>query len=436
MKMDIQFKAMVFVGCLYLPLLSVRAQEDASSRMFRNLDKDKDGKLSVDEFPEKFKPRFKSLDSNGDGYVDLEEHRAQRRKMEEVRKKAEEQADRIFKARDKDGDGRLSKEELPEQAAKMFSRIDRDGDGAVSKQEYVRFQAQSMQKRAAMKAMEKAMQPSTAPTRRDVSYGEHEKQRFDIWTAGTAEKKSPLVIYIHGGGFSGGDKNRVNGPLIEKLLKKGIAFASMNYRLTDVGPYPMQMHDCARGLQTIRQRAAEFHIDPERIGLMGGSAGSGISQWLAFHDDLADPKSEDPILRQSTRVRCAVPYAAQCSYDPRFIADLFDTDRINDAFYAFYDLKSKEDVKNPKYFSMFEDASPITHLSAGDPPIFLYYSQPNEPLPKNSSGKQHIHHPKFGIHLKKKMDELGLECTLRLREDSPGFPNDEVTEFFVKHLSK
>jgi acetyl esterase/lipase len=208
----------------------------------------------------------------------------------------------------------------------------------------------------------------------------------------------------------------------------------MNYRLTDVGPYPMQMQDCARGLQTIRHRAEEFNIDPERIGLMGGSAGSGISQWLAFHEDLAEPHSPDPVSRQSTRVRCAVPYAAQCSYDPRFISRLFDTDQVHDALPAFYGMDSKEDVSDPRFFPLYEDASPITHLSADDPPIFLYYSQANEPLPRNSSGREHIHHPKFGFHLKEKMDALGIECTLRLREQSPRFPDEEVVEFFVRHL--
>ena len=50
----------------------------------------------------------------------------------------------------------------------------------------------------------------------------------------------------------------------------------------------MQMHDCARGLQAIRHNAGKFHIDPVLIGVTGGSAGSGISQWLAFHDDMAE----------------------------------------------------------------------------------------------------------------------------------------------------
>ena len=56
-------------------------------------------------------------------------------------------------------------------------------------------------------------------------------------------------------------------------------------------------------LQTIRSKAKEWNLDPERIACYGGSAGAGISLWLAFHEDLADPNSDDPIARQSTQNR-------------------------------------------------------------------------------------------------------------------------------------
>ena len=89
----------------------------------------------------------------------------------------------------------------------------------------------------------------------------------------------------------------------------------MNYRLSDSGPYPIMMHDAARGLQTIRHRAKEWNINPERVVCYGGSAGAGISLWLAFHDDLADPKCDDPIAWQSTRILAAGAMSGQSTYD-------------------------------------------------------------------------------------------------------------------------
>jgi hypothetical protein len=65
----------------------------------------------------------------------------------------------------------------------------------------------------------------------------------------------------------------------------------------------------------------------------------------------------------------------------------------------------------------------------------LFYPQPNEPLPPNTDGGKHIHHPKFGFVLKEKLDALGVECVLRLRKDVPDkTPIDEFVAFFIAKL--
>jgi len=198
------------------------------------------------------------------------------------------------------------------------------------------------------------------------------------------------------------------------------------------------MHDCARALQYLRLHAQEYNLDPTRVGATGGSAGAGISQWLLFHDDLADPDSKDAVLRQSTRLTCAVVYAAQSSYDPRVHMELFDTDQVEPAGLALFGMSGPEDINDPKFWPLFEDASPINHATADDGPVFLYYAQANTPLPPNSPGNQYIHHSKFGIVLKEKLDALGVECILRLREgygDAPGrAPVDEYVRFFLEQL--
>jgi hypothetical protein len=171
------------------------------------------------------------------------------------------------------------------------------------------------------------------------------------------------------------------------------------------------------------------------VGATGGSAGAGISMWLAFHDDLAEPKSEDRIARQSTRLTCAVVYGAQSSYDPRFIKKLFETDQVESALIALFGMKDASDVDDPKFHPLFEEASPIHHATADDAPVMLFYPQPNDPLPPNSSGRQHIHHPKFGFVLKEKLDKLGVECVLKLRKDYPaGNPTDDYVKFFLEKL--
>ena len=80
---------------------------------------------------------------------------------------------------------------------------------------------------------------------------------------------------------------------------------------------------------------------------------------------------------------------------------------------------------------LFEDASIINHATPDDPPLYMFYPQANEPLPDNSIGKQHIHHPKFGFFLKEKTDKLGLEVSLNLREDFQS--GDRNNPAIVKH---
>ena len=348
---------------------------------------------------------------------------------------AQPSTEEFFQRFDGNGDGKLAREEFPERGRAMFDRIDADGDGFVTAEEDKAFRAKRGEQDQPADPKRRPSLPE--PKFANVSYGPHERNVFDLWPA-ESDAPTPLVIYYHGGGFRSGDKRSLNPALLEKLLAAKVSVAAVNYRLTDTAPFPAQMHDCARALQFIRHRAKEYNIDPKRVGATGGSAGSGISQWLAFHDDLADPKSADPVARESTRLKCAVVYAAQSSYDPRFIKKLFDTDQVESALIAFFGMSAAADVDDPKFHPLFEEASPINHASAGDPPILLYYPQANTPLPPNSSGMQHIHHPKFGFVLKEKLDKLGIECVVKLREDyadkGPNGPVDDYVKFFLAKL--
>jgi acetyl esterase/lipase len=276
-------------------------------------------------------------------------------------------------------------------------------------------------------------QPPT-PDHANVRYGPHERNVFDVWLA-TSDKATPLVIYYHGGGFRGGDKRTINLQTLRQLREKGITVAAVNYRLSGTAPFPAQMHDCARALQYIRLHAGDYNIDPNRVGATGGSAGAGISQWLAFHDDLARPGDPDLVRRQSTRLSAVMAYNAQTSYDPRFIKKLMNTDQVDGALLPLFGMKSAADVDNPKYAPLFEEASPINHLPADDPPVMLFYSQKNDPLPPNSPGKLHIHPPNFGPALKEKADRLGVECIVLYREQYPdGHPVERYVGFLVEKL--
>ena len=268
----------------------------------------------------------------------------------------------------------------------------------------------------------------------DHSYGPHKLNKFDLWLA-KSDSPTPLVVFIHGGGFRGGDKSRVNQYMLEKVLQSGISFASINYRLSGEVPYPAQMHDSARAIQYIRRNARQWNIDSKRLAAYGGSAGSGISQWLAFHDDMANPKSKDPVERESTRLSCAIPFNAQDTYDPREIKKIVPGNAYDHAALKLLyglpeDWSWDEDKVDEKLDALIKDASPINHLTKDDPPVFVYHFAGN-----NKPGN--IHHPNFGEHLKNKMDEMGIESIRRLDTDykSPQTESvDEMVQFLRKHF--
>ena len=125
-----------------------------------------------------------------------------------------------------------------------------------------------------------------------------------IYLSLPSDQPTPIVLYIHGGGFRGGDKSRLKQRDLKSFLEAGYSVASVNYRLTDQAPAPAAYLDCGRAIQFLRHHADKWNLDPTRVASTGGSAGAGTSLWLAFHDDLADPDSDDPVSRQSTRLTC------------------------------------------------------------------------------------------------------------------------------------
>jgi acetyl esterase/lipase len=274
------------------------------------------------------------------------------------------------------------------------------------------------------------------PTFADVKYGPHERNVLDFWKADT-KGPAPVIVAIHGGGFMAGDKSQAaNAQVVTTFLHWGISFASVNYRYSTQAPYPAPMLDCARAVQFLRSKAAEWNIDPKRIAAYGGSAGAGISMWLAFHDDLAKPDSADPVERESTRLVCAGSIGGQCTYNPVKIREWIGGRAWeHPALVKLYGLNSKDDFERPELQKIFDDASPITHLTRDDPPVIMFYGEPDKPLPPDGKPGEGIHHPKFGHILKEKMDTLGIECVYRHANDGKqpsGF--QEMAEFLRDHL--
>lgn len=279
------------------------------------------------------------------------------------------------------------------------------------------------------------------PTQAEVAYGPYPRNVLDLYLA-KSNRPTPLIIYIHGGGFVAGDKHTINPAMIESANAAGISVAALNYRFVngDDVIFPAPQRDCARAIQFLRSKAADYNLDPKRVACYGGSAGAGTSMWIAFHDDLADPQSDDPVARQSTRIVAVGTLGGQGTYDPIEIKKLVGGRAWeHPSIFKVYGVKTADEALHPtpEKKKLYDEASAITHLTKDDPSLYMIYSEPDIVPPADSKPGAFIHHPNFGKQLKKAMDDLGIENVYVHTSEARG--RDlvrEMFEFFQKAFAK
>ncbi|WP_442505234.1 alpha/beta hydrolase [Novipirellula sp. SH528] len=285
------------------------------------------------------------------------------------------------------------------------------------------------------------------PTQSDVRYGNHPKQRLYFWQA-ESDSPTPLVFYIHGGGWRGGDpmdKNLMG--ILPSLLEHKISIVSVQYRYIQDAvaagvkpPVKAPSDDAARALQFVRSKAAEWNIDPERIGACGGSAGACTSLWLALHDDLADPNSPDPVARESTRLFCAATIRPQTTLDPKQMKEWTPNSKYGShAFGIFKPGSDKFELDFDAFLAQRDsitdwiaEYSPYALVSSDDPPIYMFYS--NTPAIGQRQGDP-THTSNFGLKLHELLQSKNVESELFY----PSVANPKhrsVQEYLIDRLTR
>lgn len=327
---------------------------------------------------------------------------------------------------------KLPSDEKLQELLKLYPQADKNGDGVLSLEEGRAYAQQFRKNKTPAKPRE------FPPDKKDIVYGPHARNRFDFWFAKDASAPAPLIVFIHGGGFVGGDKSQATDTSIKAALDGGAAYMSINYRFRDTAPIQDILRDAARAIQYVRANAETFRIDPKRIASFGGSAGAGTSLWLAAHDDLADPSSSDPVLRQSSRISAAGSLSGQATYDMR------EWERVIFPFKpewrqgegeaaSFYHFKSEAEMDSPEGVKVRADCSMLSLLTPDDPPVYLAVNQPDgEPTDRGHL----LHHPKHAQVIEKRCKELGIPV-VALYGSSGGKSSKgpSVIEFLLSHLA-
>jgi len=238
-----------------------------------------------------------------------------------------------------------------------------------------------------------APEPPNYTRTEDVVYGRRDGSALtmDVFTPKKDANGAAVILVVSGGWFSSHDNVAGVAALYgNELLKRGYTLFAVVHRSQPQFTIPDAVADLNRAVRFIRSRAKEHKIDPDRIGITGGSAGGHLSLMLGTAGDAGDPKSKDAVEGVSSRVR-----AVACFFPP--------TDFLNyggKGKYAFApdgllavlrvtmdvrapDPKTKllERVSEEKLLEVARQVSPITHVSADDPPTLIIHGDADKVVP-------------------------------------------------------
>jgi acetyl esterase/lipase len=202
---------------------------------------------------------------------------------------------------------------------------------------------------------------------RDLQYNEGgSRGRLDIYRPrGVDLREAPVLIQIHGGGWTIGDKSQQGLILMNRMAARGWVCVAINYRLAPKHPFPAQIIDVKKAIAWVRDNISEYGGDPSYLVLTGGSAGGHLSSLAALtpHVKEYQPGFEDA----DTRVSACVPFYGV--YDMAGMTGDKEAVEMRDMFLAPRIFK-----KDPKKdLAAFELASPLAHVTDEAPDMFVIH---------------------------------------------------------------
>ncbi|UUY09602.1 alpha/beta hydrolase [Pseudomonas sp. J452] len=282
---------------------------------------------------------------------------------------------------------------------------------------------------------------------KNAAYGADTRHRFDIFlpkSAYNSKTRTPLAIFIHGGGFSSGAKEDAysssNQKLIKALLAKGAAFASINYPLISKSGETVGLIKSLRGAQRALQylkQDTRYNIDPQRVVLLGSSAGASIALWLAFHDDMANLSSTDPVEQQSTRVRGAAASQTQSTMDVIGWEQVFaqynwSVEDMGSSGPNFYGVRSTADLYRSSTVAYRQEVDFLHMMDAGDPEIWV--ATDGVPVTAPTSTGILYHHPYHARTLRDQARAVGLKAGFIVPALKIASTEESLTNFILRKL--
>lgn len=219
---------------------------------------------------------------------------------------------------------------------------------------------------------------------RDVTYSTVDgiNLKMDIYYPQEDSSSYPAVMYVHGGGWTSGSKSGGAGMRdVPTLLAHGYVVASIDYRLAPQWKFPAQIEDVKCAVRYLRAHADELGIDPDHIGAYGGSAGGHLVALLGTSPD--SEFSGDCTDEISARVQAVVDMFGPADFSQ------FTFNKSSKALQVF----GASDVADP----VFTEASPVTWVSADDPPFLILHGDQDTVVPLSQSQSMYDHLQAAGV---------------------------------------
>lgn len=285
-----------------------------------------------------------------------------------------------FEDWDRDHDQRLAREELPEGLRPHFDRLDTDRDGFISRAEHEAF----LSRRKLSQPQRAQPVPEQVELIRNIDYAGagNPKQTLDlILPRGRAGGKLPLIVFIHGGAWLGGDKKSGHGSVMPFVRDGRYAGASVEYRFSQEATWPAQIFDCKAAIRWLRGNAAKYGIDPDRIAVWGGSAGGHLVAMLGTSGDVRELEGGlGSFTKESSRVQAVIDFFGPADFPA--ITNAPSSLRHGDADSPEAKLIGGRIADKPE---VARQVSPVTFATRDDPPFLIAHGTKDMTVPFSQS---------------------------------------------------
>ena len=202
---------------------------------------------------------------------------------------------------------------------------------------------------------------------KDIEFAQVDGQSLKLDLYLPEEKNAPLVVWIHGGGWQQGSKDRC--PL-QSLTEDGYAVASISYRLTDKGKFPDQIHDCKGAIRWLRAHANEYGYSTKKLAVAGSSAGGHLAALAGTSGDVeALEGTVGGNLDQSSRVDCVIDYFGPTDF---LIRARNQPSRVTEPGSPVFKLLGGS---ADELVDLAKQASPVYHVTKDDPPFLVFHGE-------------------------------------------------------------